>query len=270
MKKTLGISAVLLALFGLALFLLVYYSPVYPTFLDHKQLAAFLKSYGRFSPLVFIALQIFQVLFAPIPGEVTGFLGGFLYGNLFGVLYSTIGLGLGSWLAFVFSRWAGQPVVERIVSPRTLERYDYLMAHQGTWIAFLLFLIPGFPKDYLCYILGLSHMRVKTFLIISTVGRFLGTVLLTVQGHLVREKNFQVLGMVISLTLVVLFLGYLFRGKLEGYLQRHRRMAGKRRMADPSLNRSHPVQDPAGSEALDQEGKDSEEKPSRERAVAGR
>ena len=86
---------------------------------------------------------------------------------------------MGSWLAFIFARWAGQPLVERIVSYKTIQRYDYLMAHQGTWIAFLLFLIPGFPKDYLCYILGLGHMDLKTFLIISTAGRFLGTVMLT-------------------------------------------------------------------------------------------
>ncbi len=93
MKKTIGVSAVFLVLFSLALYLLIYHSDIYLTFLDRKRLAAFVKSYGSLSPLIFIALQIFQVLFAPIPGEVTGFLGGFLYGNFFGILYSTIGLG---------------------------------------------------------------------------------------------------------------------------------------------------------------------------------
>ena len=174
MKKTIGVSALLLAFFCLTLYLLIYHSDIYLAFFDRKRLADYINSFGRLSPLIFIALQVFQVLFAPIPGEVTGFLGGFLYGNFFGILYSTIGLGVGSWLAFVFARWAGQPLVELVVSYKTLQRYDYLMAHQGTWIAFLLFLIPGFPKDYLCYILGLSHMDLKTFLIISTIGRFLG------------------------------------------------------------------------------------------------
>jgi uncharacterized membrane protein YdjX (TVP38/TMEM64 family) len=223
MKKTIGISAFVLIFFCLALYFLIYHSDIYLTFLDRKRLAELIKSYGSFSPLIFIALQIFQVLFAPIPGEVTGFIGGFLYGNFFGVLYSTIGLGLGSWLAFIFSRWAGQPLVERIVSYKTIQRYDYLMAHQGTWIAFLLFLIPGFPKDYLCYILGLGHMDLKTFLIISTVGRFLGTLLLTMQGHLVREKNYWVLGIVIGLSLLAVLIAYLFRGKLESHFKKHRK-----------------------------------------------
>jgi uncharacterized membrane protein YdjX (TVP38/TMEM64 family) len=223
MKKTIGISALVLILFGLALYLLIFHSDVYLTFLDRKRLAEFIRSYGSFSPLIFIALQIFQVLFAPIPGEVTSFIGGFLYGNFFGVLYSTIGLGIGSWLAFIFARWAGQPLVERFISYKTIQRFDYLMAHQGTWISFLLFLIPGFPKDSFCYILGLGHMNLRTFLIISTAGRSLGTIILTMQGHLVREKNYQVLGIVIGLSLLALFIAFLFRDKLEAHFKKHRR-----------------------------------------------
>lgn len=240
MKKTIGVSAILLVFFGLALYLLIYHSDIYLTFLDRKRLAEFVKSYGSFSPFIFIALQVFQVLFAPIPGEMTGFLGGFLYGNFFGILYSTIGLGVGSWLAFIFSRWAGQPLVERIVSYKTINRYDYLMAHQGTWIAFLLFLIPGFPKDYLCYILGLGHMDLKTFLIISTAGRFLGTVLLTIQGHLVREKNYLVLGIVIGLSLFFLLMAYLFRGKLESYFERHRKSRTYSKITNPGSKSQNP------------------------------
>jgi uncharacterized membrane protein YdjX (TVP38/TMEM64 family) len=220
MKKTIGVSVVLLAFFSLALYLLIYHSDIYLAFFDRKRLSEFVKSFGKLSPLIFIALQVFQVLFAPIPGEVTGFLGGFLYGNFFGILYSTIGLGLGSWLAFIFARWAGQPLVERIVSPTVLQRFDYLMAHQGAWIAFLLFLIPGFPKDYLCYILGLGHLNLKTFLIISTVGRLLGTILLTLQGSLVREKNYLVLAIVIGVSVLLLLAAYLSRGKIEAYLSR--------------------------------------------------
>ena len=96
------------------------------------------------------------------------------------------------------------------------------MAHQGTWIAFLLFLIPGFPKDYLCYLLGLGHMDLKTFLIISTVGRFLGTALLTYQGHLAREKETLVLGIDDGISLFLLVGAYFLRPRLEAAIRRHR------------------------------------------------
>jgi uncharacterized membrane protein YdjX (TVP38/TMEM64 family) len=222
MKKKFGFSIILLVFLALALYVLIYHSYIYTVFFDRKKLTDYVNSFGRLGPLIFIALQIFQVLFAPIPGEVTGFLGGFLYGNFFGLLYSTIGLGLGSWLAFIIARWAGQPVVEWIVSPKVLLRFDYLMARRGTWIAFLFFLIPGFPKDYLCYILGLSHMGLKTFLIISTAGRLLGTAMLTFQGYLVREESYVTLGVVVGLSLLFIVSAYLYREKLEAYFRKQR------------------------------------------------
>jgi uncharacterized membrane protein YdjX (TVP38/TMEM64 family) len=225
MKKTIGFSLVTLAVFAIGVYLLLFHSPIHVYFFEKdstQRLGDFVRSFGAVSPLIFIALQIFQVLFAPIPGEVTGFLGGFIYGNFFGLLYSTIGLGVGSWLAFIFARWVGRPLVERIINPKTMDRYDYLMAHKGTWIAFLLFLIPGFPKDYLCYLLGLGHMELKTFLIISTTGRFLGTALLTFQGHLAREKNYLVLGIMIGISLALLGGAYFLRPKLEELIRRHR------------------------------------------------
>lgn len=225
MKKKIAISLVLLGIFILTLYILISQSYMSMVFLDRKRLAEFIVSYGRLSPIIFILLQIFQVLFAPIPGEMTGFLGGFIYGSFWGLFYSTIGLTLGSWLAFVFARWAGQPLIEHIIGPKILERFDYLMSHKGTWIAFLLFLIPGFPKDYLCYLLGLGHLDVRTFLVISVVGRLLGTALLTFQGHLAREKDYLFLGIVLGISLISLLLVYLYREKIESYLQRYRKIS---------------------------------------------
>jgi uncharacterized membrane protein YdjX (TVP38/TMEM64 family) len=222
MKKKIGFGLLLLVFLGVALYILIYHSYIYLAFFNRQKLIDFVNSFGKLGPVIFIVLQIFQVLFAPIPGEVTGFLGGFLYGNFFGLLYSTIGLGVGSWLAFILSRWAGQPMVEWIVSPKVLLRFDYLMARRGTWIAFVLFLIPGFPKDYLCYILGLSHMDLKTFLIISTIGRILGTAMLTFQGHLVRQGSYYTLAVVVLLSLIFILLAYRYRERLEAYFRKKR------------------------------------------------
>ncbi len=55
-----------------------------------------IDSFGVWSPVVFIGIQIFQVVFSPIPGELTGFLGGYIYGFWVATLYSTVGLSLGS------------------------------------------------------------------------------------------------------------------------------------------------------------------------------
>ena len=157
------------------LFYLLYEYGFIEYFTDRQRLLHFINMHRAYAALIFIGLQILQVVAAPVPGEVTGFVGGVFFGTAWGILYSTIGLTLGSWLAFLLARLAGRPLVEMIVNPETVKRYDYVMKHKGMFLAFLMFLIPGFPKDILCYLLGLGHMGQGDFLLVSTTGRLLGT-----------------------------------------------------------------------------------------------
>ena len=153
----------LIAFFGVGTWLFFHYD-LHVFFSDHERAVEMITSYDPYDEIIFIALQILQVVFAPIPGEASGFIGGYLYGPILGTIYSTIGLTIGSWIAFLLAHVFGLPLVERIVSPETLRKYDYVLEHKGVFIVFFLFLIPGLPKDFLCYILGLSHMRLWTFL----------------------------------------------------------------------------------------------------------
>ena len=180
-----------------ALFLYVFWNNISPwmvewyDFLSSKEkVRTWLMSFGSASPLVFIIIQSLQVVFAPIPGEATGFLGGFLFGIPMGFLYSSVGLTLGSIIAFLLGRWLEIHFVEKVVQKKTLEKFDFIIERQGVLIAFLLFLIPGFPKDYLCFILGLSKMPFRVFLIINIIGRMPGTFLLTLQGANVYKGNY--------------------------------------------------------------------------------
>ena len=75
---------------------------------------------------------------SPIPGEVTVFVGGILFGAFWGVVYLTNWHTFGSWIAFAFARTVGRPLVESVVSPKTVQRYDYVMKHTGLLLAFLL------------------------------------------------------------------------------------------------------------------------------------
>ena len=191
-------------------------------FTDQRFLIHFINEHRAYAALIFIGLQALQVVAAPVPGEVSGFVGGLLFGTATGVLYSTIGLTLGSWLAFVIARIAGRPFVERVVNPDTVKRYDYIMKHKGLFLAFLLFLIPGFPKDYLCYLLGLGHMRQRDFLLVSTSGRLLGTVLLTVEGSLFRDKRYGAFFTVLGISILLILLTMIYRETIERWFRRLR------------------------------------------------
>jgi len=184
-------------------------------FLNKKKLELFLESLGPWSTVVFVVLQAFQVVAAPIPGEAPGILGGYLYGPYLGTLLSTIGLTIGSLLAFLLARYLGRPFAERFVAPPIMARFDYLLHHKGVFIIFLLFLIPGFPKDALCYLLGLGHLTVMEFLVIGGVGRFLGTLLLTLQGNFLRLHRYGMFYTLVVVGAVVILVVLIYRDKLE-------------------------------------------------------
>jgi len=192
-------------------------------FPSRKRLNAYVASFGPYAPLMFIFLQALQVLFAPVPGELTGFIGGFLFGFWPGLVYSTIGLVLGSFLAFWISRRLGMPFVRRFAGQELMAKFDYLMEHKGAFFSFIFFLIPGTPKDYFCYILGLSPMHVVTFMIISTIGRFPGTLLLTMQGQAVQSEDYRGFFVLLGLALLLGVVVFIYRDRIEGWLRHKKR-----------------------------------------------
>ncbi len=191
-----------------------------------REVKHFLARSGPYAPVVFITLQALQVVIAPIPGEATGFLGGMLFGTWLSFIYSTIGLTLGSALAFGLARWLGLPLVRRLVSDEVYHKFDFLARTGGELVTLILFLIPGFPKDYLCFILGVSPLPFRTFLLLTTFGRMPGTWLLSVQGAKVGSGYY--LEFVIFLTLAALaaFLGYIFRDSIFDWVQRRHEPEG--------------------------------------------
>lgn len=188
-------------------------------FFDRKLQASFLDSLGPWSFAGFIFLQIIQVIAAPIPGEVTGFLGGFLFGPLKGILLTTIGLTIGSIIAFQISRALGRPVVDQIIDPRIMKRFQFLLNHESAFLVFLLFLIPGFPKDYLCYISGLGRLSLLEFTLISATGRLLGTILLTFGGAFLQQKKYMELLFLAIASLLIILLALLFKAPLERWFK---------------------------------------------------
>ncbi len=211
-KQSILKLAILILFISIGTYIFIHFD-FYAYFINREKAVSLIKSYSPFDIIVFIGLQVLQVVFAPIPGEATGLLGGFIYGPLLGTLYSTLGLTLGSWLAFSMARAFGLPFVEKTINPELVKKYDYLLEHKGAIITFVLFLIPGFPKDALCYVMGLSHMRIGMFLLISTVGRLFGTVMLSVCGSFARNHEKTALFIAFGITAVVALAAYLYKDK---------------------------------------------------------
>lgn len=219
MNRSLFLRILLLCvLIAAGVFLFIHFD-LYLFFKDKYKLVQFIKA-QPYDELIFILLQIVQVVAAPIPGEVSGFIGGYLYGPFWGTVYSTIGLTIGSWLAFILAHFFGEPLLEKVVKKEVFEKFDDFMEHKGLLVSFLLFLIPGFPKDYLCYIMGVSRMPVLTFIVVSTVGRFFGTMLLSISGNMAQEEHYALLAVVVLAAILVSLLAWKYHDRILAVLKK--------------------------------------------------
>ncbi len=218
-----------MALFA-GLTLVLYKTNVFHFFMSRERLKDFIASLGMWGFAGFILLQVAQVVAAPIPGEATGLLGGYLYGPALGVLLSTVGLTLGSYVAFSLSRVFGKPLTVRLVPAATFERFNYLLHHTGSFLIFLLFLLPGFPKDILCYILGLGPLTTLEFLAIAASGRLLGPVLLTLGGSYLRRGQYRQFFLIAGLAVVVVLVAMAYKDGLERFF---RKLADRSRRKGP-------------------------------------
>lgn len=223
-KKVSLLLRSILALLAFILVFLLFYSyqegawkeifAYYRFFFDYKRLRLFILSFGPFAAIVFISIQALQVVFAPVPGEITGFVGGLIFGNVLGTVYSTIGLTLGSLFAFGISRLFGLRFVEKVVKKDYIDRFNHFVRHKGVNVSFILFLIPGFPKDSLCYLLGLTHMRVIDFVLINIFARLPGTLMLTMQGTAVHTEQYRFFFVLFSVSVILTFVLYISRNAL--------------------------------------------------------
>lgn len=187
---------------------------------DREWIRATVESYGWAAPLVFIGVQVAQVVAAPIPGEATGFIGGYVFGTLRGFLYSSVSLGIGSLINFGIGRFFGERLVRRLIPEEKFKRIDRLVNRQGVIAVFLMFIIPGFPKDYLSLALGLTTLPIKVFAVMAFVGRMPGTLVLSLQGASLYDQNYFLVAVVAAACLLLVLLAYRWREPLYRWIEK--------------------------------------------------
>jgi len=218
-----GIGSLLAAaLIGCGVWLVVTDASAYQflvrLYLDKRFLKHTLREWGVLAPVIFMGLQALQVIIAPIPGELTGILGGYLFGEWVGLFYSTIGLTVGSVAAFAVGRWFGAHYVQKFVSPDIWRKLGFIVEAEGAILCFIIFLVPGLPKDMTCYLFGLSPMPFWVFTLVSTLGRIPGTWILSAQGARTESGDYvQVILLTAIVVAVALPLYYYRNGLIDWF-----------------------------------------------------
>jgi uncharacterized membrane protein YdjX (TVP38/TMEM64 family) len=171
-------------------------------------------SFGFLAPLMFMILQVLQVMFAPVPGEATGILGGYLFGAWPSFIYSSIALAIGSAFAFTIGHLFADAFRDRFAKTQVYRKFNHLVFKGEFVIPFVLFLFPGFPKDSLSYLLGLSTMPFKVFIFIASIARMPGTLILSFEGAQVYERNYFELLLLLLFSAIVALPCFLYRRQI--------------------------------------------------------
>ena len=141
-------------------------------FSSNSILMDFIKKCGILAPVVFIIVQIIQVIFPVIPGGASCLIGVMLFGGFYGFLYNYIGLCLGSICSFFLARIYGTKIVDLLFKKDTTNQYlGYVRSNKFDKIFIWGIILPGTPDDLLCYIAGFSKMKFQTFLLTIILGK---------------------------------------------------------------------------------------------------
>ncbi|HUX37330.1 MAG TPA: VTT domain-containing protein [Rectinemataceae bacterium] len=220
-------------LFILAIFVLfwIFRADIMSVIRDREALRAWVLGWGWAGFLAFILLQVFQVVVFVVPGEIVQVAGGWIFGLWQSLGLSILGIGIGSLVNFAAGRILGRPFVVSLFGEEKVHHAEKL-AEGGKAAAgfFLLFAIPGIPKDVLCYVAGLTTMRFWTFLAISLAGRIPGILGSAWIGDAAQKGDFRVAIAIIVVASVLFLLGLFFRDRIIAWIGRllHHDEAGEK------------------------------------------
>lgn len=181
--------------------------------------ARFFDDYGSGKPYAFLAAQVLQVVAAPIPGQFVGLLGGYLFGFWQGLFLSMIGLAIGSFIAIGLGRLLGKQVVRKLVPRSVMDKFDYLLSDGALWNFFILFVLPALPDDALCFIAGLTRLRMAPLLLVCLLGRLPGMAVLTFLGSSVGTTT-VLANIILAVALIIALALWLFSEEVEAYFYR--------------------------------------------------
>lgn len=173
---------------------------------------------GLLGPIIYIAIQAFQTVVAPIPGTVTGPISGFLFG-WWGILWSTLGSFLGAFVVFLLTRRFGRPFVEKLFKKSSIEKFDFITKKHGRLALFIIFLLPGFPDDMVCYLAGLTPIPIEQLLAIFILGRLPAIIGNNIIGMGLSSGSYTLLAASLVFSAIVLAIFALKREAIMKYLK---------------------------------------------------
>lgn len=220
--------AIILLIIVIVLVIILFVPDLWAVLSDSEKISALIKKLGIWAPFAFIIFQILQVIIFIIPGEVAQISGGFIFGPFWGFVYSVLGISIGSAFNYFVAKFSGRSFIEDLAGEEEIRKFDdFILKKRTERIFFILFLIPGIPKDILCYVAGLGKISFPLFMMLSMLARLPGILGSVWIGHALFEKEW-IMAALISVFAILLFIfGSLMRDKLTNFIS-HRKNKSER------------------------------------------
>jgi len=213
---------ILLVIIAIFIALIIYYFPFFLSLRDEtvrNGWIQWLKSLGVKGMLVAGAVQVIQVVLAVIPGEPVEIAVGFLYGTWGGLVICLLGVFIGSLVIFFLVRLLGASFVKSLVGEEKMNKLKFLHNEKSLdTVVFILFLIPGTPKDVLTYFIPLTPMKPVRFLLIATFARIPSIITSTLVGASLGKNQWGLGIIIFILTAVMGIVGIQIHNR---YMKKH-------------------------------------------------
>ena len=206
---------------GIPLYIWFYHGDIISRWKSVDDVVAFLNHYETESILIYIILQIIQVVISVIPGQVFQMAAGYLYGFWEALLFAMTGAVLGTMISFMLAKLLGRDFLHILFGEEKISYYiERLNSKKVYVIVFLVYLIPGIPKDMVSYAAGASEIRFKPFIILSAIGRLPGMVGSLLMGTMLEEERFGFAIVIGIFAVITCILCLIFREKIMAWIDK--------------------------------------------------
>lgn len=173
------------------------------------------ETLGPWGIIALFSIQVLQIIIAFLPGEPVELVAGAMYGAFGGLLICLAGILVGSFGIFTFVRKQGREVIEKTIYGKDLSKYAFVQNERKLeTIVFLLYFIPGTPKDILIYVCALTDIPRRQFLFISTFARIPSVVSSTLAGATFASGNVSLTIGIFAITGLAGLIGIWIHGKI--------------------------------------------------------
>ena len=177
---------------------------------EPENFRAWVDSSGIVGRVYFILMVLFQVVIAFVPGEPLEIGAGYAFGAVEGTILCLIGITLGSFIVFALVRKFGIHLVEVFFTFEKIKSAKFLQDRKKVaFLTFLMFFLPGTPKDLLTYFVGLTDIKFKNFFIIATIARIPSVITSTIGGSFLGVQKYTFAIIVFGITFVISLIGWI-------------------------------------------------------------